>query len=357
MNSKLLSLIIKLILILSIITAISNHLWHIASTNLFLLALTFAPQIIKSQTKIKFPKELEIILLIFVLFTLTLGKIKGIVAPIAFGIGTGVIALFILYILYSTGKIKKNYSLIILFSFCFGTTFGVALEIGKYLMKLILNHPIHSGIYLTTINNLIYVSIGAGVASTLGYIYMKTHFSLITRLLKKIKKSNKDIFKNINSIEDVIQEIKQGESETQEFKSTLRTNLHTNEKDKKIEHNALKTITAFLNSKGGILYIGITDEGKVLGLEKDIFPNPDRFLLHLTNLIKQKIGKSALRLTSIDLIKIKDRHIARIECKKSKTPNFITEGKEEYFYIRIGPQTQRLQGSELILYTSKKFKK
>jgi len=45
--------------------------------------------------------------------------------------------------------------------------------------------------------------------------------------------------------------IRKGENKTVEFKSTLRVNLHTNKPDKEIGKVALKTIAAFLNTRGG----------------------------------------------------------------------------------------------------------
>lgn len=53
-----------------------------------------------------------------------------------------------------------------------------------------------------------------------------------------------------------------GESDTVEFKSTLRVNLHTKKLDKEMELEALKTVAAFLNSRaGGTLIIGVADDG------------------------------------------------------------------------------------------------
>jgi len=77
---------IKLILILSILNAAYSGLWHIMSTNIFLLVLVFMPQILKNSYKIKFPKEFEVALLIFILITLFVGNLKGVFAPILFGI-------------------------------------------------------------------------------------------------------------------------------------------------------------------------------------------------------------------------------------------------------------------------------
>lgn len=52
---------------------------------------------------------------------------------------------------------------------------------------------------------------------------------------------------------DLKQIILNGESEALEFKSTLRTNLHTGNKDPRIELSALKTIAGFLNTNGGTI--------------------------------------------------------------------------------------------------------
>ncbi len=305
----------------------------------------------------KFPKQFELLLFVFVIITLFLGKINNFFAPLMFGLGTGMIGLLILYILYASNQIKRNYFLVILFSFSLSITFGAALELLKFYLKKILGHSLNEGIYSLSMMNLTYVLMGAGIASIIGFIYMKTRFKFIEKILKKIIKSNPDLFKKSNSLEEIIAEIKEGEGETQEFKSTLRTNLHTNQSDKKIEHSILKTITGFLNSKGGNLYIGVTDEGKILGIEKDNFENTDKFHLHFTNLFKQKIGKKHLNLIDTKMIPIKDRHIFRIECRKSKTPIFIKDCQEELFYTRVGPQTTELKGSELIEYVEKRFGK
>lgn len=82
----------------------------------------------------------------------------------------------------------------------------------------------------------------------------------------------------------------QGESTTTEFKGTLRTNLHTGEKDPRMEMGVLKTITAFLNSHGGTLVVEVLDDGSPVGVEADNFENDDKMLLHLDNLVKDRVG-------------------------------------------------------------------
>jgi Schlafen, AlbA_2 len=76
------------------------------------------------------------------------------------------------------------------------------------------------------------------------------------------------------------------ESQTIEFKSTLRWDSESQKANKELERAVVKTIAAFLNTDGGVLLIGVDDEKKVLGLEGDYKtlpekPNKDGFELAL----------------------------------------------------------------------------
>ena len=61
-----------------------------------------------------------------------------------------------------------------------------------------------------------------------------------------------------------------GESQTVEFKSTARWNVHAGQADKKMEHVIVKTVCGFLNAEGGTLLIGVDDDGAVVGLDADM---------------------------------------------------------------------------------------
>ena len=353
-----LSLAIKLILILSIINAISNQLWYIMSTNLFLLILMIIPQIVKKY-QIKIPTEFEWLLLVFVVFTLFLGKISGIIVPIFFGISIAMIGFMVLAILYSNNQIKKDYFLIILFTFGFTITFGFILELLKYYLKIFLGQEINLGMYKFSMQNMTFVIIGAIISSIIGYIYMRSENGIIRKAVKKILEKNPQLFSNKNnSSEEILELIKQGESEEIEFKSTFRTNLHTNEFDKKIEYSALKTLTAFLNSDGGTLLLGINNEGKILGIEQDKFPDIDKFNLYLISIIKGKLGKKHFHLIDIKNNSIDNKTIVKLSCKKSKNPIFLKSYlNEEEFYVRMGPSSAQLKGSELVDYINRRFTK
>lgn len=85
--------------------------------------------------------------------------------------------------------------------------------------------------------------------------------------------------------------IKRGESKTLEFKSTLRWSLKEDRRDDKgVTHAALKTIAAFLNTEGGDLLIGVADDGSIVGIERDQLENDDKFMRHLTQIVRNGMG-------------------------------------------------------------------
>ncbi|MEM8900093.1 MAG: RNA-binding domain-containing protein [Bacteroidota bacterium] len=149
--------------------------------------------------------------------------------------------------------------------------------------------------------------------------------------------------------------IRQGESDSVEFKSTLRWNLFTNKKDKNIEHAALKTIAAFLNTQGGILLIGVDDSGEVLGLEKDQFANHDKLLLHLNKLVTDRIDTLFTQFIHTSVEKVNGKALLRIDCQPTTRPAYLREGNLEHFYVRTGPSTTSLPLSKVYTYIQERF--
>ena len=149
--------------------------------------------------------------------------------------------------------------------------------------------------------------------------------------------------------------IDEGESENVEFKSTLRWHVYAERIDKEMEHAVLKTIAAFLNTDGGTLLVGIEDDGKIFGIEKDGFQNDDKYGLHLVNLIKDKIGVQHIRFIKFDFEEIDGKKIVRIDCKRSVVPAYLKKNNSELFYIRSGPATSELPTSEIHSYISDRF--
>ncbi len=141
-----------------------------------------------------------------------------------------------------------------------------------------------------------------------------------------------------------------GESDQVEFKSTLRWNLHTDKTDKKIENACLKTVAAFLNTDTGVLFIGVDDEGNVLGLEKDRFANEDKALLHWNSLLKAHLGVEFMPLIRSRFYSVSGQRILVVQCQRSSQPVFFRRENEESFFARTGNGTHQLKPSEVLAY-------
>jgi hypothetical protein len=169
-------------------------------------------------------------------------------------------------------------------------------------------------------------------------------------MISNVESKNPDMM----SEEDILEIIKRGESDNVEFKSTIRWNLKTNKSGKEIEFAWLKTVAAFLNTSGGFIFIGINDDGEVLGIENDKFQNEDKFLLHFNNLIKTHIGLEHANLIHIAIRTINEQSIFIIKCEESNEPVFIKHNGLEDFYVRLGPASRELSVSETIKYLQDK---
>lgn len=158
----------------------------------------------------------------------------------------------------------------------------------------------------------------------------------------------------ITSAEQLIQG---GESENIEFKSTMRVNLYTNNKDPKIEMAFLKTIGAFLNSNGGVLVVGVNDNGEALGLESDGFENNDKFYLHAVNLIRDRMGSENALYIHQQFEEYQGKQIFVVSCKPALKPVYVKDQGQEKFFARTGNSTTELNGRELEDYINLRFRR
>jgi len=149
---------------------------------------------------------------------------------------------------------------------------------------------------------------------------------------------------------EILNLIRQGEGHTLEFKSTLRMNLKTGKPEKGIELAWLKAACAFLNTDGGTLLIGVDDQGNVHGIEADAFDSDDRCRLHFKNLIAEHIGLEHSGALRMDVLEVEGRKVLRVECQRCPKPVFLTQGREESFYIRSGPSSTKLTLSKVLQY-------
>ena len=124
-----------------------------------------------------------------------------------------------------------------------------------------------------------------------------------------------------------------------------------------MEKAVLKTIVAFLNTRGGVLLIGVSDSGEIIGTDESSFDSRDRMLLHLNHLIEDRIGKEFIAFIRYFVVEFDGLPVIRVNCKRSDSPVFLTEGKEQTFFIRSGPSSIDLHGMDLLKYANHNFKR
>lgn len=153
-----------------------------------------------------------------------------------------------------------------------------------------------------------------------------------------------------------------GESKVVEFKSTARKNLHTGDKDPKIEWATLKTLAGFMNAHGGTLLIGVADDGGIVGIEEDFAFLKDRDRDHweqwLASAVATSMGKPAAAEVDVRFAAVDGGTVARIDVGPAAGPVFATppggDGKPLYM-VRLNNTTQELAGQDALDHQKKRW--
>ncbi len=173
--------------------------------------------------------------------------------------------------------------------------------------------------------------------------------------IRRIKSGNKPF--NRDEWQEIID---QGENDWVEFKSSLRWNIQTEKPDKRIEAVIIKTMSAFMNARGGTLFIGINDAGEPVGIEADYKsfqrkPNRDGFMLKLSSMISQNLGRQSHKFIITDIQIMEGRDVCKITVKPGERPVYIKENGKESFYIRAGASSVPLSMSEAHEYINSRW--
>lgn len=154
-----------------------------------------------------------------------------------------------------------------------------------------------------------------------------------------------------------------GESASVEFKSTARWNTHMGERDPRMEMVIARTVAGFLNADGGTLVIGVDDDGRPVGLERDLAlmkaPDHDRYELWLTDHLERTLGKPALAFISTDFARYAGDDIVVVTIAPSDRPVFVDEpkgGRTADFYVRMGNSTRKMLTDEFADYQRSRWR-
>ena len=156
---------------------------------------------------------------------------------------------------------------------------------------------------------------------------------------------------------DVVRSIiRRGEDISTEFKQTLSLDVAKQTKEKYITESALKTISAFFNSKGGDLVIGVDDDRNITGIDHELDKfhkgDNDKFLNTFKDLFKKHIGPEFYPFINQRIISVNDKKVFLVSCKPTDREVFMN-GID--FYVRTTPATDKLEGPSQIDYIRTRF--
>lgn len=159
---------------------------------------------------------------------------------------------------------------------------------------------------------------------------------------------------------DINRFLSEAEHERLEFKSSFRFDHRTSQVNRNLEKTIMKTISAFLNSKGGHIIIGVDDKRKPVGLTKDYKTlskeNSDSFENHFTNIFNSMIGPEFRDKVNVSFHNFDENEICVVQAIASERPVYLKNDGIEYFYIRTGNATTPLKLSEIENYSRTRFK-
>jgi hypothetical protein len=163
--------------------------------------------------------------------------------------------------------------------------------------------------------------------------------------------SEKETTSQSRSFEEIIGD---GETEQVEFKPALLYNFNTNNAGIGVKGIIAKTICGFLNARGGLLFIGIKDNGEPQGLDYDFSlakdKNPkDFFRLEFDDTIKQFLPLSIKDKISGEFIFVKGIEVfVIIVFPSTRGPVFLKGQNGKEFHVRWTASTRQYTDIEEI---------
>lgn len=170
-----------------------------------------------------------------------------------------------------------------------------------------------------------------------------------------------DLAEEMTEIEKLSQA---GESETAEFKAGWYYSHSRGGKDKEIPVAITRTISAFMNTSGGTILVGVEDNGEIKGLEEsdfklypDITPleNIDKLKRSIDDHFDNLIGTQFTHFKRVSTEIIKNKTILIISVSAANRPAYLKIGQTESLYVRGSGTTRELTGSSMVAYVADHF--
>ena len=148
------------------------------------------------------------------------------------------------------------------------------------------------------------------------------------------------------------------ESETVEFKSSLRWDYVQQKPSKELERAIVKAVVGFMNSEnGGTLIIGMSDSKEVLGLQPDytsfksVKPDRDGFEQAFRQILIAAIGeRRCVRWVKTSFCTLLGKELCVVTVAPSSEPVFLEGEAGGQLFVRVGNSTRPFDAKEALAY-------
>ncbi len=109
-----------------------------------------------------------------------------------------------------------------------------------------------------------------------------------------------------------------------------------------------------MNAHGGILVIGVDDNGNPVGLDRDLAtlpkPNLDGYELFLRNLLNDAVGPDLCARISVEFPTVDGIQVCALRFPAAPRAVWIKIGNDKVLYVRSGNSTRPFDGEQAHRY-------
>jgi hypothetical protein len=182
-----------------------------------------------------------------------------------------------------------------------------------------------------------------------------THYAGIIREL--IRPQQMDVNRQLQK--SIQQMIAEGEGQYIEYKSSFSWDYRRQSVNRDLNKAVMKNIVAYMNTTGGVILIGVADDGEILGLEIEFQtlnkPNVDGFENTFNMAFNNMVGVEYSNYVRVDFANLAGKTVCRVVALPAPEPVFLKHKNTEEFYIRTGNSSQPLSMSQAVKYIQTHF--
>lgn len=144
--------------------------------------------------------------------------------------------------------------------------------------------------------------------------------------------------------------LRRGESDSVEFKATLRLDLRTMQVSQVVESEVARAVAAMANFEGGTVLVGVEDDGHILGIQREFKTlgrkNRDAWELKLREVLNRHLDRDFVASAIVEYEEHEESTVAIIRVPRSQEAVWFQDTSGPVLIVRSGNSSQVLNARE-----------